>query len=116
VLLDRHTAVIELLVFLLVAAALGLVIGGLARFAVPGPDPMPLWLTGAIGLGGSILGGVVARILLGTTGGFLFAFAGAIVLVIAYRRFVQGRPITGPSAKERPSRGVGIRARRGPEG
>jgi uncharacterized membrane protein YeaQ/YmgE (transglycosylase-associated protein family) len=31
----------------------GFVIGGLARFAVPGADPMPIWMTTAIGIGGS---------------------------------------------------------------
>ena len=33
--------------------------GGLARFALPGPDPMPIWLTIGIGLVGSIVGAVV---------------------------------------------------------
>ena len=69
----------------------GFVIGGLARLAVPGPDPMPVWMTILIGFLGSILGGIVGKILLGRTGGFLLALAGAILLVIAYRRFVQHR-------------------------
>ena len=30
--------------------------GALARFAVPGPDPMPMWLTIAIGLVGWVKG------------------------------------------------------------
>ena len=33
----------------------GFVTGGLARLAVPGPDPMPVWLTVAIGLPGSVV-------------------------------------------------------------
>ena len=33
---------------------------------------MPVWATIALGLGGSIVGGIVARILIGTAGGFLF--------------------------------------------
>ncbi|MFL5912063.1 MAG: hypothetical protein ACJ768_16005 [Gaiellaceae bacterium] len=36
------------------------VTGGLARLAVPGPDPMPIWLTILVGLGGSLGGGGVA--------------------------------------------------------
>jgi uncharacterized membrane protein YeaQ/YmgE (transglycosylase-associated protein family) len=35
--------------------------GGLARLAIPGPDPMPIWLTLAIGLVGSIVGAVVGN-------------------------------------------------------
>ena len=38
----------------------GFVIGGLARWAVPGPDPMPLWMTVLLGLLGSVIGGAIA--------------------------------------------------------
>ncbi|HET9507689.1 MAG TPA: hypothetical protein VFO81_07080, partial [Gaiellaceae bacterium] len=38
----------------------GFLVGGLARFALPGPDPMPLWATIVLGIGGSFLGGLVA--------------------------------------------------------
>ena len=80
----------------------GFVIGGLARLAVPGPDPMPVWMTILIGFAGSIVGGVVGQILLGRPGGFLLALVGAVLLVIGYRRFVQHRPITGPDAHRWP--------------
>ena len=87
----------------------GFLIGGLARLAVPGPDPMPFWLTVSFGLAGSLVGGLVAYALLGRPGGFLFGYAGAIALVILYRRFVQKRAITGPEARARPTRGWGLR-------
>jgi len=80
----------------------GLFIGALARWAVPGPDPMPLWVTIALGLAGSILGGLVERLLFGLTGGFLFSFVGAVVLLVAYRKLVQKRPIIGPEARRPP--------------
>jgi uncharacterized membrane protein YeaQ/YmgE (transglycosylase-associated protein family) len=80
----------------------GFVVGGLARFAVPGPDPMPWWGTISLGLGGSIIGGVVGKALFGYPGGFPLAFAGAVLLLILYRRYVQHRPITGPGAHEPP--------------
>jgi len=91
-----------LILFIIVLLVLGFIIGGLARWAVPGPDPMPVWATAALGIGGSIIGGVVARILIGTGGGFLFAFLGAVLLLILYRHFVQHRPLTGPGAKRPP--------------
>ena len=47
------------LAFILFILLWGLVVGGLARLAVPGPDPMPIWLTIAIGIGGSLIGGIV---------------------------------------------------------
>jgi uncharacterized membrane protein YeaQ/YmgE (transglycosylase-associated protein family) len=79
-----------------------LIVGGLARLAVPGPDPMPLWMTFLIGFFGSIVGVVVGQLLFGRTGGFLSSLIGAVLLVIAYRRFVQHRPVTGPDAKNWP--------------
>ena len=92
-----------LFIFLTLLLLGGLIVGALARLAVPGPDPMPIWATIALGLAGSIVGGVVARILIGTTGGFLFAFLGAVLLLILYRHFVQHRPLTGPGAKRPPA-------------
>jgi uncharacterized membrane protein YeaQ/YmgE (transglycosylase-associated protein family) len=87
----------------------GFFTGALARLAVPGPDPMPLWLTLSIGLAGSIVGAVVARALGG--GGYAVSFTSlgvAIGLVVAYRRFVQQRPVFGPEALRFPEKGLGV--------
>jgi uncharacterized membrane protein YeaQ/YmgE (transglycosylase-associated protein family) len=89
----------------------GFITGGLARLAVPGPDPMPIWLTIAIGLAGSWGGGAVGAAIWGwnsTTGVSIFGFVAAILLVIAYRRFYQHRPLTGPDAMKFPERGIGL--------
>ena len=99
----------NLFVYLVLLVVGGFIIGGLARLAVPGPDPMPFWLTVAFGLAGSLVGGLVADALLGRPGGFLFGYAGAVLLVILYRRFVQKRGITGPEARAQPTRGWGLR-------
>ncbi len=87
----------------------GFVIGALARWAVPGPDPMPVWMTIMIGILGSFLGGGIAGAIFGVKqdSGSVFAILiGSILastlLVIAYRRFVQHRPITGPEAHRPP--------------
>jgi uncharacterized membrane protein YeaQ/YmgE (transglycosylase-associated protein family) len=87
----------------------GFFTGALARFAVPGPDPMPIWLTLAIGLTGSIAGAVVARALGG--GGYAVSFTSlgvAVALVLAYRRFVQRRALWGREAYRFPERGLGV--------
>jgi uncharacterized membrane protein YeaQ/YmgE (transglycosylase-associated protein family) len=88
----------------------GLIIGLLARFAVPGKDPLKLWQTILLGVSGSLVGTLVAR-LLGLIDGddtitgaeasasLAFSLGGAIVLLILYRKFVQKRPITGPDAR-----------------
>ncbi len=88
-----------MLIFIIGLIVWGFVVGGLARLALPGPDPMPWYATIGLGLGGSLVGGIVARILLGTGGGLIFAVLGAILLLYLYRRFVQHRGITGPSAQ-----------------
>jgi uncharacterized membrane protein YeaQ/YmgE (transglycosylase-associated protein family) len=93
----------SVLAFVLLVVLSGLVVGALARLAVPGPDPMSIWLTIALGIVGSFLGGLIAGLVGVDAGGgvFLLAFAGAVVLLIAYRRVFQGRGITGPSARRR---------------
>ena len=92
------------LTFIIFILAWGFVIGGLARFAIPGPDPMSIWMTIAIGIGGSLLGGIVSRLLFGVGLSFFFAFAGAVLLVVLYRKYVQRRPVWGPGAHQRPFR------------
>ena len=91
----------DILVFILLLALVGLVVGALARLAVPGPDPMSIWATIALGIVGSILGGVVAQLLGFESSGILLMVIGATLVLILYRRFVQGRPITGPRARAR---------------
>jgi uncharacterized membrane protein YeaQ/YmgE (transglycosylase-associated protein family) len=41
----------------------GLIIGALGRLAIPGPNPMGILATILVGIGGSIIGGIVARII-----------------------------------------------------
>lgn len=81
----------------------GLVIGALGRLAVPGPDPMPIWLTILLGIVGSLVGGMVAAAIgLGVGGIFVASVFAATLIVIAYRRVVQKRGITGPDARRMP--------------
>lgn len=85
-----------MLLFLLLLALGGFVVGALARFALPGPDPMPWYATIGLGVGGMILGGAIGRLIFNSTGGILIAILGASLLLYAYRRFVQGRGLSGP--------------------
>ena len=92
-----------MLFFIIGLIVWGFVVGGLARLALPGPDPMPWYATIGLGLGGSLIGGIIARILLGTAGGLIFAFLGATLLLYLYRRFVQGRGDQRPDRQSAPS-------------
>jgi uncharacterized membrane protein YeaQ/YmgE (transglycosylase-associated protein family) len=98
------------------------VIGALARFALPGPDPMPFWLTVLLGLGGSLIGGGIAAAVFGSSHVFdssshgfttlLLEIGAAIVILALYRRYVQRRPLSGPGAHAFPTRGFGIQRMR----
>jgi uncharacterized membrane protein YeaQ/YmgE (transglycosylase-associated protein family) len=83
-----------LIAFLILLFVGGLIIGALARLALPGPDPMSIPMTAVLGIAGSLLGGIVSRIFLGYAGGFVFALAGAILLLYLHRRFVQHRGLS----------------------
>jgi uncharacterized membrane protein YeaQ/YmgE (transglycosylase-associated protein family) len=96
--------------FILAILLSGFITGGLARFALPGPDPMPIWLTVAIGLTGSIVGAAVGKAISHDNGYVIsfLSFGVAIALVAAYRHYVQRRPIFGPDALKFPDRGIGV--------
>jgi uncharacterized membrane protein YeaQ/YmgE (transglycosylase-associated protein family) len=93
------------------ALFIAFITGALARFALPGPDPMPPWLTITIGLLGFLVGtGIVFAI--GGRGAASWAglasFFVAVGLVVLYRRFVQKRPLWGRDAYRFPDRGFGV--------
>jgi uncharacterized membrane protein YeaQ/YmgE (transglycosylase-associated protein family) len=73
--------------FILYVALSGLVVGALARWALPGPDPMGWLPTIGFGLAGSFIGGLVGRLihLPGWTS-LLASVAGAALLIWFFRR------------------------------
>lgn len=83
-----------LLLFLFAIFVGGLIVGGLARLALPGPDPMSIPATAALGIGGSLLGGVASEIFLGYGGGVIFALLGAVGLLAIHRHLVQPRSLS----------------------
>jgi uncharacterized membrane protein YeaQ/YmgE (transglycosylase-associated protein family) len=90
---------VGILILILLLAVSGLVVGALARLALPGPDPMGILATIGLGLAGSFVGGLIAYLFMGRSGGIIFSILGAILLLYLYRRFVQHRPLTGPGAR-----------------
>ena len=70
---------------------MGLIVGALAKFIMPGKDPGGIILTILIGIGGAFVGGFIGSYLgFGTVTGFnpvslLLAIGGAILLLILYR-------------------------------
>ena len=64
----------------------GLIVGALARLLVPGRQPMSIPITILVGIGGSVIGGFVGRILFGRPGGFTLALICAVVIVWLLQR------------------------------
>ena len=76
-----------MLSYLIGLVLVGLIVGGLARLFVPGPDPMGIGMTILIGIGGSFIAGILVRALHGTNGaGFVLSVICAAGLVYAVRR------------------------------
>jgi uncharacterized membrane protein YeaQ/YmgE (transglycosylase-associated protein family) len=73
----------------------GLIVGALARLALPGPDPMSIWMTILLGIGGSLIGNLIFGLLFGHAAGLIAAVLGAMLILYIYRR-TQGRGLTGP--------------------
>lgn len=72
---------------ILLAAAVGLVIGVVAKLLMPGPDPGGWFATILLGIAGSWIGGFGTS-LLGLSGlvpGLIGAVIGAMILLAAYR-------------------------------
>ena len=78
-----------MLIFLLWLALGGLIIGALARLVLPGPDPMGIGLTIVVGIGGSLIAGVIVNLIWGRryAPGLLLSVACATFLVWLVRRF-----------------------------
>jgi uncharacterized membrane protein YeaQ/YmgE (transglycosylase-associated protein family) len=76
-----------LLTFLILLLVSGLVVGALARLALPGPDPMSIWATIGIGIAGSFIAGLIASAVTGrNAGSFVLSVLVATALVYVVRR------------------------------
>ena len=76
---------------------LGLVVGFLAKWIMPGPDPGGVFVTILIGVAGALVGGFLGSLIgLGSVSGFDFgslviAVGGALLLLWGHRR-LRARP------------------------
>ena len=65
----------------------GLIVGALARWLLPGPDPMSWPATIGYGLAGSFLGGIVGRLIhVPALVGLVLSVGGAALLIWFFRR------------------------------
>ena len=87
----------SLLVFLIILAVFGLIVGAIGRLLVPGPTPIGLLGTMGAGVAGALLGGFVGRLLFGPrlTQGWIWVLSilGATLVVALVSR--RGRSFGG---------------------
>jgi uncharacterized membrane protein YeaQ/YmgE (transglycosylase-associated protein family) len=73
----------------------GFIVGVLARFFYPGAVQMGFWLTVALGIGGSLVGGVISSLIFKTPdgrfhpAGWFLSLIGALVLLWVYLNFLK---------------------------
>jgi uncharacterized membrane protein YeaQ/YmgE (transglycosylase-associated protein family) len=86
-----------ILFFILMVPLSGFIIGGLARWIMPGPDPMGIGKTILLGIAGSFLGGIIAAVLRLSVSThpfwvFLLEVGGALLVLgaVRYRRRTAG--------------------------
>jgi uncharacterized membrane protein YeaQ/YmgE (transglycosylase-associated protein family) len=77
-----------MLTFIIVLLLTGLIVGALARLALPGPDPMSIFATIGIGIAGSFIAGVIVYAISGrnTGAGFVLSVVCSAGLVYLVRR------------------------------
>ncbi len=76
------------------AVIIGLIVGLVARFVLPGRDPMGFIMTAILGIAGSLVGTFIGRSVLhlrpGYSAGFIMSVIGAVILLLLYR-MIAGR-------------------------
>ena len=91
-----------MITFILGLLIVGLIAGALARFLVPGRDPMGIGATIALGILGSFVGGFLADVLFRddaadrglSPAGLLGSVVGAIVLLLIYNAVTNRRGVS----------------------
>jgi len=85
-----------MILFLILLAVNGLIVGALARLALPGRDPMTILQTIGVGIAGSFAGGLISWAILGrNAGSWLLGLICATAIVYFIRRS-RGGSLTDP--------------------
>ena len=78
-----------MLIGILMMLVVGLVVGAIARFVMPGAQPMGWIATILLGIGGAFLGGLAGQAVglyqVGEPVGWIGAVVGALILLVIYR-------------------------------
>lgn len=75
-----------MILFIIGLILAGLVVGALGRLAIPGPNPMSIGMTILVGIGGSLVAGLIAGLLFNRGAGLLLSVLGAALIVWLMQR------------------------------
>lgn len=92
----------SLIVFIILLAVQGLIVGAFARLALPGKDPLTIPQTMAVGLAGSFAAGIIVYAISGGSEapGFLVALVFSVLIVYFIRRR-RGGGLVDPGVHDR---------------
>jgi uncharacterized membrane protein YeaQ/YmgE (transglycosylase-associated protein family) len=96
---------VSIIAYIIVLAILGLIVGGLGRLLLPGPDPMSVMQTIIVGIVSSYASGLFIRYVLDRRSGFslLLAVIFSMLIVWLVRRYRQSSwAQPGPPGVRRP--------------
>ena len=83
---------------LLWTALIGLIVGAIAKFIIPGKDPGGMWITMLIGIVGSFIGTWIGRMVghyePDQSAGFLMSLVGALILLGIYHLIKRSQATT----------------------
>src|SRR5215510_15432765 len=86
---SRHKREVVMLMEILLTLVVGLIVGAIARFVMPGAQPMGWIATILLGIGGAFVGGLGGQALglykVGDPAGWIGAIVGAVILLLIYR-------------------------------
>ena len=88
----------ELIVLILVLAVTGLVVGALARLALPGRDPMSITQTMLVGVGATVIVGLISKLVFDSDGASILLSVLVATGIVYLIRRSRERSATGPPA------------------
>ncbi len=91
----------SLIAFIISLAFMGLIVGALARLALPGRDPMSIFQTILVGMGGTLAAGLIAQAALGRNGGSFVIAVLVSTLIVYFIRRSRGGSVTRPAPRRR---------------
>jgi uncharacterized membrane protein YeaQ/YmgE (transglycosylase-associated protein family) len=78
-----------MLIQILLTLVVGFAVGAIARFVMPGAQPMGWIATTLLGIGGALVGGLGGQAIglykVGEAGGWIGAIVGAVILLVIFR-------------------------------